>query len=65
MLRAFAVVVSVAAFTYAHMRGWGPAHLISVGASGLVFSLFYVWRRDLPSNIFGHFLSDATGFLTR
>jgi membrane protease YdiL (CAAX protease family) len=62
---ALAVVVSVAAFTYGHLRGWGPAHLIAVGASGVVFSLLYVWRRDLPSNIFAHFLSDAVGFLTR
>jgi membrane protease YdiL (CAAX protease family) len=62
---ALAVVVSVAAFTYAHLRGWGAVHLIAVGASGMVFSLLYVWRRDLPSNMVGHFLSDAVGFLTR
>lgn len=60
-----AVVVSIAAFTYAHLRGWGPVQLIAVGASGLVFSLLYVWRRDLPSNMLGHFLTDAAGFLTR
>jgi membrane protease YdiL (CAAX protease family) len=62
---ALAVVVSVAAFTYAHLRGWGAVHLIAVGASGMVFSLLYVWRRDLSSNMIGHFLSDAVGFLTR
>jgi uncharacterized protein len=62
---AFAVVVSVTAFTYAHLGGWGPAHLIAVGGGGLVFALLYVWRRDLPSNILAHFLTDAAGFLTR
>jgi uncharacterized protein len=62
---ALAVVVSVAAFTYAHLRGWGPVQLISVGASGLVLALLYVWRRDLPSNMLAHFLADAAGFLTK
>jgi len=62
---AIAVVVSVAAFTYAHLSGWGPAHLIVVGAGGLVFALFYVWRRDLPSNMLAHFLADAAGLLTQ
>jgi uncharacterized protein len=62
---ALAVIVSVAAFTYAHLRAWGMVHLTAVGASGVVFALFYVWRRDLPSNMLGHFLSDALGLLTR
>ncbi len=62
---AFAVVVSVTAFTYAHLGGWGPVHLIAVGGGGLVFALLYVWRRDLPSNILAHFLADAAGFLTQ
>jgi membrane protease YdiL (CAAX protease family) len=61
---ALAVIISVAAFTFAHLRGWGMVHLIAVGASGVVFALLYVWRRDLPSNILGHFFSDAIGFLT-
>jgi uncharacterized protein len=60
---ALAVVVSVAAFTYAHLGGWGAVQLISVSASGLVLALVYVWRRDLPSNMLAHFLADAAGFL--
>lgn len=60
-----AVAVSVLAFTCAHLRGWGPVHLIPVAAFGLVLALLYVWRRDLPSNILAHFLSDAVGFLAR
>jgi membrane protease YdiL (CAAX protease family) len=39
---ALAVIVSVAAFTYAHLRGWGAVHLIAVGASGVIFTLLYV-----------------------
>jgi len=60
-----AVIVSVAVFACAHLRGWGPVHLMAVGAGGAVLALLYVWRRDLPSNILAHFLSDAAGFLTR
>lgn len=62
---ALAVIASVAAFTYAHLRGWGPVQLIAVGGGGTVLALLYVWRRDLPSNMLGHFLADAAGFLTR
>jgi uncharacterized protein len=61
---ALAVVVSVAAFTYAHLGGWGPVHLISVSVTGLLLALVYVWRHDLPSNMLAHFLADAAGFLT-
>lgn len=62
---ALAVIVSVAAFTYAHLSGWGPVQLISVSVGAVVLALLYVWRRDLPSNMFAHFLADAAGFLTR
>lgn len=62
---ALAVVVSVAAFTYAHLGGWGPVQLIAVSGGGLVFALLYVWKKDLPSNMLAHFLADAAGFLTR
>jgi membrane protease YdiL (CAAX protease family) len=58
-----AVVVSVAAFTYAHLSGWGAVHLIPVFAGGVVFALLYVWRRDLPCNMIGHFIVDGIGFL--
>lgn len=60
-----AVLVSVAAFSYAHLAGWGWVHLFPVAASGLILALLYAWRRDLPCNILGHFLADAAGFLTR
>lgn len=60
-----AILVSVAAFTYAHLAGWGWVHLFPVAASGLILALLYAWRRDLPCNMVGHFLADALGFLTR
>jgi membrane protease YdiL (CAAX protease family) len=60
-----AVLCSVAVFTYAHLAGWGVAHLIPVFGAGLIFALLYAWRRDLPSNMVGHFITDALGFLAR
>jgi membrane protease YdiL (CAAX protease family) len=59
-----AVILSVAAFTYSHLGGWGPVQLIAVGGGGFVFALLYIWRKDLPSNMIAHFLADAAGFLT-
>ena len=62
---ALAVIVSVAVFAFAHLRGWGPSHLLATADSGAIFSLIYIRLRDLPSNILAHFLTDATAFLTR
>jgi len=58
-----AVLVSVAAFTYAHLGGWGAVQLIPVAAGGVIFALLYVWKRDLPSNMLAHFITDGIGFL--
>jgi membrane protease YdiL (CAAX protease family) len=58
-----AVFVSVAVFTYAHLSGWGAVHLIPVCAAAIVFALLYIWRRDLPCNMIGHFIVDGIGFL--
>ena len=60
-----AAIVSISVFAFAHLRGWGPAHLMAVGAGGAIFAFLYICRRDLLSNMFAHFLSDAAGFLTR
>lgn len=59
-----AIVVSVIAFTYAHLSGWGAVHLIPVFGAAIVFALLYVWRRDTPCNMIAHFLTDGAGFLT-
>jgi len=58
-----AVLVSIAAFTYAHLSGWGLVHLIPVCAGGILLALLYIWRRDLPCNMIGHFIADGVGFL--
>jgi membrane protease YdiL (CAAX protease family) len=58
-----ALIVSVAGFTYAHLSGWGLVHLIPVFGAGVVFAMMYIWRRDTPANMVGHFLTDGAGFL--
>jgi membrane protease YdiL (CAAX protease family) len=60
-----AITLSVAVFTYIHLAGWGLVHLIPVFAGGVIFALLYVWKRDLPSNMMAHFITDAAGFLLR
>ena len=62
---ALAVIVSVAAFTYAHLSGWGLVHLIPVFAGGVIFALLYIRRRDFPSNMLAHFISDESVFWDR
>jgi membrane protease YdiL (CAAX protease family) len=63
--RVVAAVVSLAAFTFAHLAYWGWTQLIFAGAAGLVLTVLYMWRRDLVSNMIAHFLTDAAGLLTR
>jgi membrane protease YdiL (CAAX protease family) len=58
-----AILLSVVTFTFAHLSGWGVVHLIPVFGAAVVFALLYVWRRDTPSNIIAHFLTDGMGFL--
>lgn len=62
-LRWLAALISLAAFTYAHLDYWGWAHLVVAGFGGAVLTGMYLWRRDLASNMIAHFLTDAVGFL--
>jgi uncharacterized protein len=57
-----AALISLAAFTYAHLSYWGWAHLIVAGFGGLVLTALYLWRRDLASNMVAHFVTDAVLF---
>ena len=57
------ILVSVVAFTLAHLSKWGAVHLIPVSGTGTVLALLYVWRLDLVANMIAHFLTDGIGFL--
>jgi len=63
-LRWLAAVISVVAFTWAHLGYWGWAHLIVAGFGGIVLTVLFLWRRDLSANMIGHLATDAVGFLT-
>jgi len=62
-LRWLAALVSLGAFTLAHLNGWGAAHLIIAGYGGIVLTTLYLLRKDLPCNMLAHLLTDAIGFL--
>jgi membrane protease YdiL (CAAX protease family) len=61
--RILAGVITWIAFTYAHLRGWGWAHLIVAGFAGLLLTILFLWRRNLWANMLAHWLTDGAGFL--
>jgi membrane protease YdiL (CAAX protease family) len=61
--RTTAALVSWAAFTIAHLGGWGWTQLIVAGYGGILLTLLYLWRRNLWANILAHWIADGAGFL--
>ncbi|MFZ0706765.1 MAG: CPBP family intramembrane glutamic endopeptidase [Candidatus Korobacteraceae bacterium] len=61
--RIVAAVLSWAAFTYAHLAGWGWAQLIVAGYGGVLLTILYLWRRNLWANMLAHWIADGAGFL--
>jgi len=57
-----ACVVSIAAFTLAHLR-WGLAHLLPVFVSAVILSLLFAFTQSLWVCIIAHAIVDAMGFL--
>jgi len=62
-LRWLAALISLTAFTLAHLSYWGWSHLIIAGFGGAVLTGLYLLRRDLTSNMIAHFVTDGVGFL--
>lgn len=62
--RAIAVLAPLAVFTFAHVPIWGWSHAPIVALGGLVFSLLYVWRRNLWTNIVAHVVVDVVAVIT-
>ncbi len=56
-------LITWALFTYAHLAGWGAAHLIMAGFAGAMLTALYMWRRNIWINILAHWLVDAVSFL--
>lgn len=61
--RSAAALVSLAAFTLAHVSYWGLGSLMIAGFGGVVLTALYLWRRDLSANVVAHALTDAAAFL--
>jgi len=61
--RWLAALISLAAFTQAHLNYWGWAHLIIVAFAGGVLTGLYLLRRDLGANMIAHLATDVAGFL--
>lgn len=61
--RYVAAIISLIAFTFAHLSGWGWSHLLVAAAGGAILTALYLARRDLLSNMIAHFVTDAIGFL--
>ena len=61
--RVVAGILSWAAFTYAHLAGWGWAQLIVAGYGGVLLTVLYLWRRNLWANMLAHWIADGAGFL--
>jgi membrane protease YdiL (CAAX protease family) len=61
--RMLAGVITWAAFTYAHLGGWGWPQLIVAGFGGLLLTVLFLWRRNLWANVLAHWLADGAGFL--
>lgn len=55
--RIAASLVPLVIFAAAHWSG-GLVNSLMALSLGAIFTAFYLWRRDLVSNIFGHFLID-------
>jgi membrane protease YdiL (CAAX protease family) len=61
--RWLAAIISLGAFSFAHLGYWGWAHLIVAGFGGALLTGLYLWRRDLAANMIAHFFTDAIAFL--
>ena len=62
-IRSLAALVSLLAFTFAHLGFWGWPHLLIAGFAGAILTGLYLWRRDLTCNMIAHLVTDAVGLL--
>lgn len=61
--RLAAGTISWTAFTIAHLSGWGWPQLLIAGSGGIILTVVYLWRRNLPANMVAHWIADGAGFL--
>jgi CAAX protease family protein len=50
-------------FTFAHVPLWGVAPALTTFFGGGVFTLFFLWQRDLGPNVIAHVATDLVGIV--
>jgi uncharacterized protein len=55
--RSAAIALPLIIFSIAHWTG-GWANILIAFVTGAILTAFYLWRKDLVANMFGHFLVD-------
>jgi membrane protease YdiL (CAAX protease family) len=58
-----AALLPLAVFALAHIPLWGPAPALSTFFAGGIFTLFYLWQRDLAPNVIAHVATDFVGIV--
>jgi uncharacterized protein len=56
-----AAMISLIAFTAAHIPMWGVGPSLNALLGGAIFTAFYAWRRDVTSLILAHVATDLYG----
>jgi membrane protease YdiL (CAAX protease family) len=61
--RAVALLLPLLVFTVAHVGPWNWTHALFAAFGGAVFTVLYVWRRNLWTNMLAHALVDLVAIL--
>jgi uncharacterized protein len=56
-------LIPLVLFTLAHSFAWAPSHMITVAVAGALFTMLYLWQRDILLCIVAHTTSNAIGFV--
>jgi membrane protease YdiL (CAAX protease family) len=57
--------VATIAFALAHIPGWGLGFALGADLPfGILMTVFYLWKRNLPANILAHVIALLVGILT-
>lgn len=58
-----AALLPLVVFTLAHVPLWGLAPALTTFLGGGVFTLFFLWQRDLAPNVIAHVATDLVGIV--
>jgi membrane protease YdiL (CAAX protease family) len=58
-----AAAITLVVFAVVHWPVWGTGGVLVILCTAGVFTLFYVWQRDLVANVVAHVAVDALGLV--